>query len=149
MGNSKVEKVDGLEKLIATPIPDRLYFRIGDVAEIADVKPHVLRYWESEFSEIQPQKSPTGQRVYRRKDVETVLLIRHFLYSEKYSIEGARRKIRELRREGGLATLRKEVADPMPASERKARETALRQARGCLDDAEAINSAPLREVFKY
>lgn len=138
-----------LEKSPSTSIPDRLYFRIGDVAEIVGVKPHVLRYWESEFSEIQPEKSSTGQRVYRRKDVETVLLIRHFLYEEKFSVEGARQKIRELRRQGGLVTYRKEVVDPVPAAERQARETALGQVRSLLDDVEALNSVPVREIFKY
>lgn len=137
------------EKFPSSSIPDRLYFRIGDVAEIVGVKPHVLRYWESEFSEIQPEKSSTGQRVYRRKDVETVLLIRHFLYEEKFSVEGARQKIRELRRQGGLVTYRKEVVDPLPAAERQAREAALGQVRSLLDDVEALNSVPVREIFKY
>ncbi len=136
------------EKFPSSSIPDRLYFRIGDVAEIVGVKPHVLRYWESEFSEIQPEKSSTGQRVYRRKDVETVLLIRHFLYEEKFSVEGARQKIRELRRQGGLVTYRKEVVDPLPAAERQAREAALGQVRSLLDDVEALNSVPVREIFK-
>ena len=131
------------------PIPERLYFRIGDVAEIADVKPHVLRYWETEFSEIQPEKSSTGQRVYRRRDVETVLMIKHLLYAEKYSIEGARQRIRELRRDGELREYRREVADPLPVEEREAREAALKQARGLLTEVEAINSTPLREIFKY
>ena len=135
--------------LSSNSIPDRLYFRIGDVAEIADVKPHVLRYWESEFSEIQPEKSSTGQRVYRKRDVETVLMIKHLLYIEKYSIEGARLRIRELRREGELRDFRKEVADPLPAEERQAREAALKQARNLLGEIEALNSAPLRDVYKY
>ena len=138
-----------MENIHQTVIPERLYFRIGDVADIAGVKPHVLRYWESEFSEIQPEKSPTGQRVYRRKDVETVLLIKHFLYNEKYSIEGARQKIRELRRGGDLVSFRKEVADPMPAAERQAREASLRQARNILSEIESLNAAPMREFFKY
>jgi DNA-binding transcriptional MerR regulator len=138
-----------MDSLIPTLIPERLYFRIGDVAEIAGVKTHVLRYWESEFSEIQPEKSSTGQRVYRRRDVETVLLIKHFLYSEKYSIEGARQKIRELRRGGELASYRKEVADPLPAPERLAREAALRQARSILSDVESLNTVPMRDIFKY
>ncbi len=92
------------------PIPDKLYFRIGDVAEIVGVKPYVLRYWESEFSMISPEKSSSNQRVYRRVDVETVILIKKLLYEERYSIEGARKKIRELKREGGLKSLRKAVA---------------------------------------
>ena len=73
---------------LMAPIPDRLYFRIGDVAELLGVKPYVLRYWETEFPIISPQKSTTGQRVYRRGDVETLVLIKHLLYKEKYSIEG-------------------------------------------------------------
>ncbi|MGZ3687046.1 MAG: MerR family transcriptional regulator [Bdellovibrionota bacterium] len=90
-------------------IPDRLYFRIGDVAELIGVKPYVLRYWESEFPMISPQKSNTGQRVYRRSDVETVLMIKHLLYDERYSIEGARKRLKELRREGELKTFKEET----------------------------------------
>lgn len=89
-------------------IPDRLYFRIGDVAEIVGVKPYVLRYWESEFPMISPEKSSTGQRVYRRGEVESLLLVKHLLYQERYSIEGARRRLRELRRDGELKTFKQE-----------------------------------------
>lgn len=93
------------------PIPEKLYFRIGDVSEIVGVKPYVLRYWESEFPMISPEKSASNQRVYRRVDVETVILIKKLLYEERYSIEGARKKIRELKREGGLKSLRKAVSE--------------------------------------
>ncbi len=89
-------------------IPDRLYFRIGDVADLLGVKPYVLRYWESEFPMINPQKSSSGQRVYRKSDVEAVLLIKHLLYEEKYSIEGAKRRIKELRKEGELKDFKEE-----------------------------------------
>ena len=91
-------------KVFDVQIPERLYFRIGDVADLVGVKPYVLRYWETEFAVIAPQKSTSGQRVYRRTDVETILLIKHLLYEERYSIDGARRKIRELKREGRLRT---------------------------------------------
>src|SRR3954463_15703711 len=84
---------------LGATIPDRLYFRIGDVAELLGVKPYVLRYWESEFPMISPQKSSSGQRVYRRSDVETVLMIKRLLYEERYSVEGAKKKIKELRKE--------------------------------------------------
>ena len=90
-------------------IPDRLYFRIGDVAELLGVKPYVLRYWETEFPVITPQKSPTGQRVYRRSDVETLVMIKHLLYEDRYSIEGARKKIKELRKEGELREFKTEA----------------------------------------
>src|SRR3954466_11461331 len=89
-------------------IPDRLYFRIGDVADLVGVKPYVLRYWESEFSMISPQKSSSGQRVYRRSDVETVLMIKHLLFEERYSVEGARKRIKELRKEGELKLFKEE-----------------------------------------
>lgn len=71
-------------------IPDRLYFRIGDVCRLAGLKSHVLRYWEAEFPPLSPKKSGTNQRLYRRKDVELVLEIKHLLYDEKFTIEGAR-----------------------------------------------------------
>jgi DNA-binding transcriptional MerR regulator len=74
-------------------IPDRQFFRIGDVAELLGVKPYVLRYWETEFPTVAPQKSASNQRVYRRTDVETLVRIRRLLYEEKYSIEGARKRI--------------------------------------------------------
>lgn len=76
-------------------IPDKLFFKIGDVSKIADTKPHVLRYWESEFGILQPVKSKSGQRVYRRKDVELVLQIKNLLHSQGYTIEGAKKKLKE------------------------------------------------------
>lgn len=74
-------------------IPDKLYFRIGDVSRIAGVKAYVLRYWETEFPTIAPKKSGTGQRLYRRKDVELILEIKHLLYEKRFTIEGARKAI--------------------------------------------------------
>lgn len=74
-------------------IPDKLYFRIGDVSRLAGVKPYVLRYWETEFHAIAPKKSGTGQRLYRRKDVELILEIKHLLYEKRFTIEGARKAI--------------------------------------------------------
>ncbi len=71
-------------------IPDKLYFRIGDVSKLAGVKAFVLRYWETEFPQLSPRKSGTGHRLYRRKDVETVLDIKRLLYEERFTIEGAR-----------------------------------------------------------
>lgn len=74
-------------------IPDKLYFRIGDVSKLANVKPYVLRYWETEFPAIAPKKSGTGHRLYRRKDVELILEIKHLLYEKRFTIEGARKAI--------------------------------------------------------
>lgn len=91
-------------------IPDRMYFRIGDVAEIAGVQPYVLRFWEKEFEFLAPIKNSAGQRLYRKGDVEAVLLIKRLLYLERYSIEGAKKRIKELRKAGGLAIAKKERA---------------------------------------
>lgn len=130
-------------------IPDRVYFRIGDVSEIAGIKPHVLRYWESEFSEIAPEKTASGQRVYRRRTVETVLLIKKLLYQDRYSIDGARRRLRELRRDGALASECREAADPLPAAERDARAQALTGVRRLLADVESLNQRPIRDSHRY
>jgi DNA-binding transcriptional MerR regulator len=72
-------------------IPNKLYFRIGEVAKLAGIKPYVLRFWESEFAGLGPKKSGTGQRLYRRKDVELVLEIKRLLYEKRFTIEGARK----------------------------------------------------------
>src|ERR1700709_2804402 len=74
-------------------IPNKLYFRIGEVAKLAGIKPYVLRFWESEFPGLGPKKSGTGHRLYRRKDVELVLEIKRLLYEKRFTIEGARRSL--------------------------------------------------------
>jgi DNA-binding transcriptional MerR regulator len=76
-------------------LPDKLYFKIGEVARLVGVKPYVLRYWETEFSILRPGKTRSRHRLYRRKDVETLLEIRRLLYAERYTIEGAKRRLRE------------------------------------------------------
>ncbi len=78
------------------PIPDKLYFKIGEVAEITGVKPYVLRYWESEFKMVSPSKSRSRQRLYRKSDVELIFRIKELLYEERYTINGARKKLKEL-----------------------------------------------------
>jgi DNA-binding transcriptional MerR regulator len=82
--------------LTGTPeIPNRLFFRIGDVAELAGLEAYVLRYWETEFPALKPKKSSNGQRQYRRKDVEVVLEIKRLLYDEGYTIAGARKALKD------------------------------------------------------
>ena len=76
-------------------IPNRLYFRIGDVARLTGIPAYVLRYWETEFPQVSPKKSGTNQRLYRRKDVEAVLEIKHLLYEKRFTIEGARGYLQE------------------------------------------------------
>jgi len=76
-------------------IPNKLYFKIGEVGSIAEVEPYVLRYWESEFKAIKPSRTQSKQRIYRKKDVELILEIKKMLYEEKLTIAGARKKLRE------------------------------------------------------
>ncbi len=77
-------------------IPDKLYFKIGEVAKITNVRPYVLRYWESEFSLIKPKKSLSKQRIYSRRDLEHILRIKRLLHNERYTLEGAKKKLREV-----------------------------------------------------
>lgn len=84
-------------------IPEKLFFRIGEVCALIKVQPHVLRYWETEFPMLAPQKNRAGQRVYRRKDVEMVFKIRDLLYEEKFTIAGAKRKLLDDSRAGNPA----------------------------------------------
>lgn len=77
-----------------TPIPDKLFFRIGEVSQLVGVEPYVLRYWETEFPGLSPKKSNTGQRMFRRKDVEMLLNIKQLLYEKKFTIEGARKALK-------------------------------------------------------
>ena len=88
-----------MKEALAATIPNKLYFRIGEVADLLDVKPYVLRYWETEFPDIKPSKSKSGQRLYKRRDVETLVRIKDLLYRDRFTINGARKKLRELIRE--------------------------------------------------
>ena len=74
-------------------IPNKLFFKIGEVCEITDTQPYVLRYWESEFPALAPAKNSSGQRIYRRKDIETVLRIKQLLYDEGFTIAGAKKRL--------------------------------------------------------
>ena len=80
---------------MSTEIPDKLYFKIGEVAELTGLKPHVLRYWESEFSQLRLTKSRSRQRLYRRRDIELILRLKDLLYNQGFTISGARKKLRE------------------------------------------------------
>ncbi len=79
-------------------IPDKMAFKIGEVADFLQVKTYVLRYWESEFDSLKPKKSRHNQRVYERKDIEALLLIKKLLYRDRYSIEGAKAALKKMRR---------------------------------------------------
>jgi DNA-binding transcriptional MerR regulator len=82
--------------------PVQEFFSIGEVCELTDLKPHVLRYWESQFRFLSPAKNRSGNRVYQRREVELIQLVKHLLYTEKYTIDGARQKIDDYRKGGAL-----------------------------------------------
>jgi DNA-binding transcriptional MerR regulator len=108
-------------------IPDKLYFKIGEVSDLLGVEPYVLRFWETEFRVLQPKKSGTGHRLYRRKDVELLLRIKHLLYEKRYTIEGARQSLES---EGRRVRARRAVTvqqelfatDPWPEVRRQLNE---------------------------
>ncbi|MDQ2890886.1 MAG: MerR family transcriptional regulator [Gemmatimonadota bacterium] len=87
---------------IVGSIPVREFFSIGDVCDLTDLKPHVLRYWESQFRFLHPAKNRSGNRVYQRREVELIVLVKELLYVDKYTIEGARARIDEYRKTGNL-----------------------------------------------
>jgi DNA-binding transcriptional MerR regulator len=82
--------------------PVQEFFSIGEVCSMTDLKPHVLRYWESQFRFLNPAKNRSGNRVYQRREVEMIMLVKHLLYDDKYTIEGARQKIDEQRKGGKI-----------------------------------------------
>jgi DNA-binding transcriptional MerR regulator len=105
-------------------IPDKLYFKIGEVSELLGVEPYVLRYWESEFPVLSPKKSGTGHRLYRRKDVELLLHIKHLLYEKRFTIEGARQLLQSEARGGKAKAARRAQQelfpnDPLPEIRRE------------------------------
>ena len=85
-------------------VPKQEFYSIGEVCALTDLKPHVLRYWESQFRFLSPAKNRSGNRVYKAREVELIMLVKHLLYEEKYTIEGARQKVDEHRKGGELRT---------------------------------------------
>ena len=96
-------------------IPNKLFFKIGEVCEITDTQPYVLRYWESEFPALAPAKNSSGQRIYRRRDIETVLRIKQLLYEEGFTIAGAKKRLEQELTERNGAERREEPEEGLPA----------------------------------
>ena len=115
-------------------IPDKLYFRIGEVADLCRLPAYVLRFWETEFAQLKPAKSSTGQRMYRRRDLEHVLRIKQLLYSEGYTIAGAREHLRQearaVKSQAGLP-----FAAPLPKGEMKRVRQGLQEILNLLSPA--------------
>src|SRR6188768_2269263 len=107
-------------------VPNKLFFKIGEVCEITDTQPYVLRYWESEFSALAPAKNSSGQRIYRRRDIETVLRIKQLLYEEGFTIAGAKKRLEaEL---SGRPETPQPAGDAAPGDEDRSR-AALKQVK--------------------
>ncbi len=94
------------------PIAKKVYYSIGEVCDLTGLKPHVLRYWETQFGVLHPTKNRAGNRVYRPKEIEIILLVKHLLYEKKYTIEGANNRLVEMRRAGKLEEERQDVLEP-------------------------------------
>jgi DNA-binding transcriptional MerR regulator len=111
-------------------IPNKLFFKIGEVCEITDTQPYVLRYWESEFPALAPAKNSSGQRIYRRRDIETVLRIKQLLYEEGFTIAGAKKKLEaEMAGRAVTPTPAPPADTPAPDAGGSDRVAALRQVR--------------------
>jgi len=94
------------------PIAKKAYYSIGEVCDLTGLKPHVLRYWETQFEVLSPTKNRAGNRVFRPKEIELILLVKHLLYEEKYTIEGAGKRLSEMRKAGELVEGRQDVLEP-------------------------------------
>lgn len=114
------------EDLAQEPIAPRVYYSIGEVCDLTGLKPHVLRYWESQFEVMNPTKNRAGNRVYRPKDIDLVFLVKRLLYEQKYTIEGARQRLLEMRQAGALDEEKRGVLGPEFLAEMKRELTELR-----------------------
>lgn len=94
------------------PVAKKAYYSIGDVCDLTGLKSHVLRYWETQFEILRPTKNRAGNRVYRPKEVELILMVKYLLYEEKFTIEGARQKLREMRKAGDLEEGQQDILEP-------------------------------------
>ena len=108
-------------------LPDKLFYKIGEVSRLTGVEPYVLRYWESEFQFLRPRKSKSGQRVYVKKDLETILRIKGLLYDERYTIEGVRKRLGEGVKPEGLTSPVEGLKGPAETSSIENRPTAVAQ----------------------
>ncbi|MGQ0647791.1 MAG: MerR family transcriptional regulator [Gemmatimonadaceae bacterium] len=119
--------------------PIQEFFSIGEVCELTDLKPHVLRYWESQFRFLSPAKNRSGNRVYQRREVELIQLVKHLLYTEKYTIDGARQKIDEHRKGGTLKTAARDALSTETLTEL---ETELEHLARIIEGAAPVPPSP-------
>jgi len=121
--------------------PVQEFFSIGEVCELTGLKPHVLRYWESQFRFLSPAKNRSGNRVYQRREIELIMFVKHLLYTEKYTIDGARQKVDQHRRKGELRPAARTALDLQTI---ETMEQELREVLGLLggDGSEPAQPAP-------
>ena len=124
---------------MTTSRPVQEFYSIGEVCTLTDLKPHVLRYWESQFRFLSPAKNRSGNRVYQRREIELILLVKHLLYTEKYTIDGARQRIEEQRRAGSL---RAEARAALDVQMIRDLELQLQSIARILEGTEAPQPAP-------
>ncbi len=129
----------------APSIPDRLYFKIGDVARICGLETYVLRFWESQFPQLKPNKSGTGQRLYRRRDVELVLKIKNLVHDEGYTLPGARQALEQMQNGRNV-----QASLPLPGGEQRKRRDAtsaiISHARAELREIASLLASPVPQA---
>lgn len=131
------------KRVADTPaIPDRLYFKIGDVARICEVETYVLRFWETQFPQLKPNKSGTGQRLYRRRDVELALEIKRLVHSEGYTLSGARQALEQSHRQRGTRQNAPKAAGE-PGPQHDAAAAAIGHARAELREIAGLLASPV------
>ena len=124
------------------PAPERAYYSIGDVCELTGLKPHVLRYWETQFPTLRPIKNRAGSRVYRPKDIDLIRQVRHLLHERQYTIAGAKQRLREAKQIGGVPGA---VPGPVDEERADAAETLLADVRDGLERLRDFLTVPSRE----
>ncbi len=135
----------------AVAIPEKLFFKIGEVCELAGVQAHVLRYWESEFPMLAPQKNRAGQRVYRKRDVEMALRIKELLYEDQYTIAGAKKRLTNDLRGGKIKTGTNEGGEGYASSlanEKSAAQRLSRVANARLASSDGTKTAEDRNALR-
>lgn len=126
-------------------IPEKQYFKIGEVSEILDVEPYVLRYWESEFKILKPTRTRARQRLYHKKDLELLLEIKHLLYDEKFTIAGAKKRLQEMKRQEAAE---KRAKKSTKVEKQKPQSVVLEAAATNSDDTQGAEKADYRDLLR-
>ena len=107
----RLDITDAPQTMRERPVAPKEYYSISEVCDLVGLRPHVLRYWETQFPVLNPSKNRSGNRVYQRKEIKLILYVKHLLYDEKYTVEGAKQKLEQLRKGGELQTETKKALD--------------------------------------